>query len=141
MDFAYELHDLVLTLDRHAEALLRPEGLSYRRYVALVIVGEHPGLTGRDLAGGLGITEAAVSGLVRRLLADGLIHDLAPAGSGHVRRLAITDTGADLRDRGSTVLGSTLDDAVRRLGFEPAELAATIRTIHDAVRTPPDREK
>ena len=38
MDLAFELHDLVLTLDRTAERLLTPHGLSYNRYVALVVI-------------------------------------------------------------------------------------------------------
>lgn len=135
MDLAYELHDLVRTLDRAAEGILRPEGLSYRRYLALVIIGEHAGVSGRELAGALGVTEAAVSGIVRRLLDDGLIRDLTVAGAGNIRRLALTDDGADLRDRCSELLGWSFDRNVRRIGIDPHELAATIRAIHDEVRS------
>lgn len=137
MDLAYELHDLVFTLDRDAETLLKPYGLTYRRYVALVIIGEHPGLTGRDLAGGLSVTEAATSGIVKKLLTQGLIRNLADVGSGHVRRLDVTDTGRDLQETCARLLGSSFDDNVRRLGIDPADLAATVRAIHDEVRKPP----
>lgn len=135
MDLAYELHDLVRTLDLAAERILRPDGLSYRRYVALVIIGEHPGVSGRDLAGALGVSDAAVSAIVRRLLGDGLVRDLTVAGAGNIRRLALTDGGAELRDRCSALLGSSFDENVRRVGIDPHELAATIRAIHDEVRS------
>ncbi|GAB3565087.1 MarR family winged helix-turn-helix transcriptional regulator [Spelaeicoccus albus] len=141
MDLAYELHDLVLTLDKQAETLLQPLGISYRRYVALVIVDEHPGVTGRDLSRALLVTEAAASGIVKRLLADGLIVDTSAAGSGHVRRLEATDDGRALRVRSSKALGTTLDDTVRELGIEPTAFAHTIRSIHDAVLAPPVSDK
>lgn len=137
MDLAYELHDLVLTLDRQAESLLRPLGISYRRYVALVIIDENPGLTGRDLSRGLAVTEAAASGIVKYLLVEGLVADTSPAGSGHVRRLEVTAAGRSMRHQSDDVLGTKFDDTVRELGFDPEALAATIHSIHDAVLAPP----
>ena len=70
MDLAHELHDLVRTLDRWAEQMLRPEGLTYNQYVALVTLGQLPSITGRTLSKSLGVTEAAGSGIVKALLAD-----------------------------------------------------------------------
>lgn len=136
MDLAFELHDLVRTLDAHAEAMLRTSGLSLRRYVALVIVSEHPGLTGRQLAAGLGISEAATSAIVRRLLDDGVVHDVARPGAGNVRMLALTDAGEASVERAGALLGDALDHAVRGLGLNPAVVAATIRSIHDEVSAP-----
>lgn len=135
MDLAYELHDLVRTLDKWAEQKLRPEGLSYNKYVALVIVSEHPGLTGRDLARALGVTEAAGSGIVRALLAAGLIADGSRSGAGNVRRLSITEPGATVLARCSAMLGSSLDDNAVAIGLDPHRLAETIRALHDEVRT------
>lgn len=135
MDLAYELHDLVRTLDRMAERIVRPHGLNFNRYVALVIISEHPGLTGRDLSGALGVTEAAGSGIVRSLLTHGLIHDAAGIGSGNIRRLRLTENGADVLRRCSLELGTSLDDNARAVGIDPTGLAATIRALHDEVRT------
>lgn len=134
MNLSHELHDLILTMDRQAEEMLGPLGLTYRRYVALVIVGQHPGLTGRHLAGGLGVTEAAASGLVRSLLDAALVRDVSPAGSGHRRQLALTDSGTELCRRATDTLGTRFDDAVRRLGLDPHQLARTINAIHRAIK-------
>ncbi|MDO5052764.1 MAG: MarR family transcriptional regulator [Pseudoclavibacter sp.] len=138
MDLAYELHDLVLTLDRWAEASLRPHGLSYNRYLALVIIAEHPGLTGRRLAEPLRVSEAAVSGIVRSLLAAGLVEDASSPGSGYVRRLRVSPAGSELLARCSGLLGSALDDSARAVGLDPRELAKTIRALHDHVRSAGD---
>lgn len=135
MDLAYELHDLVRTLDREAERMLRPEGLSYRRYVALIVVAEHPGVTGRRLAGALGVTEAAASGIVRTLIEGGLVGNMAVPGSGNVRHLRITAEGEALLERCAALLGDSLDENARAANVDPAQLARTIRTLHDEVRS------
>jgi len=135
MDLAYELHDLVRTLDRWAERMLRPAGLSYSRYVALVIVCEHPGLTGRDLARGLGVSEAAASGLVKALLRDELVENVAGEGAGNVRRLRATEAGRATQQRCAELLGDSLDRNARAIGIDPAQLALTVRALHDEVRT------
>ncbi|MFT3860090.1 MarR family winged helix-turn-helix transcriptional regulator [Micropruina sp.] len=135
MDLAYELHDLVRTLDREAERILRPEGLSYHRYVALIVIAEHPGVTGRQLSGALGVTEAAVSGIVRALIRDGSVDNVAEAGTGNVRHLRITAQGETLRQRCATLLGSSLDNNARAIQIDPAALARTIRSLHDELRS------
>ena len=114
--------------------MLRPFNLTYNRYLALEIVGEHPGVSGAQLARALGITEASCSALVRRLIADGLAADLAEKGSGNVRRLQLTENGELLRGKASQALGGPFDDIVRRLGFDPLRLAQTIRSIHDELK-------
>ncbi len=134
MNLAYELHDLVRTLDRAAERLLRPEGLSYNRYVALIILSEHPGITGRDLAGALGVTEAAGSGIVRNLLNTGLAENLAAPGSGNVRRLQITDRGTEVLERCAELLEGSLDENARRIGVDPDQLAQVVHALHIEVR-------
>ena len=135
MDLAYELHDLVRTLDREAERILRPEGLNYHRYLALIILAEHPGITGRQLAAAIRVTEAAASGIVRTLLKGQLIEDAAGPGTGNVRHLKISAEGAVTLDRCSALLGSSLDENARAIQIDPEQLARTIRALHDELRT------
>lgn len=134
MNLSYELHDLVHTLDRWADRALRAEGLNYNRYVALVIIGEHPGIAGRQLAGALGVSEPAASGISRKLIDAGLVTNSAEAGSGNVRRLEATGAGTEKLARCGELLGDALDRSARRIGLDPAELAGTIRRLHDEVR-------
>lgn len=128
---AHELHDLVLQMDRSAEERLRPFGLGYRRYVALVVIGEHPGLAGRDLAGALQVTEAAVSKMVSALVADGLV--VAHQQAGRRRALVLTDAGRRVLEAATAALGDSFDRCVRECGIDPVELARDIRRIRDAL--------
>lgn len=135
MDLAYELHDLVRTLDQWAEKILRSEGLSYNQYVALVILSQHPGITGRTLARSLGLTEAACSGIVKALLAKDLITNYASVGSGNRRELHITSAGRAATEHCGELLGQSLDDNARTIGIDPVGLATTVRALHEEVRT------
>lgn len=135
MDLAHELHDLVRTLDKWAEKILRPEGLTYNQYVALVILSQHPGSTGRTLARSLGVTEAACSGIVKSLLAKDCITDRACTGSGNRRELHITPIGQATTGRCGQLLGRSLDDNARAIGLDPTGLATSVRALHDEVRT------
>ena len=135
VDLAYELHDLVRSLDRWAERLLRPVGLSYNRYVALVITSQHSGITGRALAEAIGVSEAAGSGIVRSLLSQGYLEDVAPTGAGNIRRLSVTAAGATLLDHCSGLLGSSLDDNATAIGVDPQALAQTLHALHREVET------
>lgn len=134
MDLAYELHDLVLTLDRQAERMLGEHSLTYNRYVALVIVSEHPGLTGRQLATALRISEPSTSAIIKRLIAEGLIVDVAPTGAGHVRRLEITPAGRTLKETATASLGGSLDQSAAAVGLDPNQLARTIRALHAQIK-------
>src|SRR5690606_27175379 len=122
MDLAFELHDLVRTLDAWADRALRGVGLSYHRYVVLLILSEHPDLTGRQLAGAVGVSEPAMSGQTRALLADGLVTNTATAGAGNVRRWRLTAAGTSRLAECSDLLGDSLDRNARAIGIDPASL-------------------
>lgn len=132
-DLSLELHELVLALDREAEARLRPLGLTYRKFVALFVIGEHPGVAARDLAGALSITEAAVSQLLPGLVGAGWVEVVHAPGSGRRRPLRLTDAGAGLLADAGRRLGRSLDAHVRGLGLDPDALAHTLSTIRSSL--------
>lgn len=140
LDLAYELHDLVHTLDLAAERILRRERLSYNRYIALIIIADNPGLTGRELARGLRISEPSTSTLVRKLIDADYVRDQSPPGSGNIRHLSVTPDGIAKRDACSRLLEGRLGTTAASTGIDAASLARTIRTLHDAVlaNQPPD---
>src|SRR5690606_27297973 len=97
-DLAHVLHDLVMRTDREAEARLAPLGLTLRRFVALTVVGEHPGVTSRRLAAPLGVSEPATSQLLAQLVAAGLVRDGSHPGSGRAKAWELTNRGRRLLD-------------------------------------------
>ncbi|WP_209324560.1 MarR family transcriptional regulator [Brevibacterium renqingii] len=110
--------------------MLRPEGMTYNQYVALVTLGQLPSITGRTLSKSLGVTEAAGSGIVKALLADDLITNGATPGSGNRRELHLTSAGEDKSAHCARLLGHSLDDNARAIGIGPSSLASAIRDLH-----------
>lgn len=137
MDLAFELHDLVHTMDQQATTLLRPLGLTLRQHTALVVLDQHPGCQGRHLAAALGVTPAATTGVVKGLARAGWVVDEAPAGTGNRQQLCLTAEGAAMLRRSTAALGDPFDDVVRGCGHDPDALGAALRRITDRLRTDP----
>lgn len=96
-DLSRCLHRLTAQLDRAADAFLRAEaGVSYRRFLALYLVGSEGADTQRALAGLLGVTEPSVSRMVR-VLSDAELLEVTPDPlGGNRRRLRLTPAGERL---------------------------------------------
>ncbi|MEV4512315.1 MarR family transcriptional regulator [Dactylosporangium sp. NPDC049525] len=94
---SFDLHVLTARLERIADRMLRAEhDVSYRRFLALTLVGRLGASTQRALADGLGVTEASVSRMTAVLAGDGLLDVQPEPGGGRRRRLSLTDKGNDL---------------------------------------------
>ena len=101
---SYELHKLVVLLDRSADGILRgEEGVSYSRFLALFAVRETGG-SQRDLARWLGLTEPSASRMVGVLEEAGLLARIRVAGAGNRRKLQLTREGMALTERCSRML-------------------------------------
>ncbi|GIL35434.1 MarR family transcriptional regulator [Phycicoccus sp. MAQZ13P-2] len=131
---AHELHVLVALMDRRAETLLARSGsgLTYRRYLVLLHASRLDRPTQRELADGLGASEAATSRMVAGLAADGLLD--VGRGHGNRRELAVTAEGVTRLTAATEVLGDRFDDAVRAVGADPADLLHTVTTLVTALR-------
>ena len=131
---AHELHLLVALMDRRADALLQRSGceLSYARFLVLLHVSDGDGMTQRDLSTRLGTSEAAVSRMVAGLARDGLV-DVA-RGAGNRRSLSLTPHGGQALTAAGKALGDGFDRLVRGTGTDPAELAASVRTVVTALQ-------
>ena len=126
---AYDLHMLVRALDRSAEVRLAPFGLSYTRYLALLVVGTHDDFTQRDLAMALSQSEPTASRTAAALADAGWLEAVRTPGAGNRRMLRLTPSGRDLLDRASASLGNDFDDVVRSIGQDPDHLAAQVRRL------------
>lgn len=126
---AHELHLLVRALDRSAEVRLAPFGLTYPRYLALVVIGDHEGLTQRELAEALGLSEPTASRTATALAEDGWLEIIRTPGGGNRRDLRLTVDGRDLLTRSSASLGADFDDVVRGIGRDPDALAEDVRRL------------
>src|SRR5919107_2632533 len=101
----FDLHALTARLDRAADRILRAEvELSYRRFLALLLVGEGAP-TQRVLAERLGLTEPSTSRMVGVLAEEGLLDVTADPAGGNRRRLVLTPAGKERVEACLTGLG------------------------------------
>jgi DNA-binding MarR family transcriptional regulator len=128
-DLSYVIHDLVLTMDAQGEAKLAPFDLSMRKFIALTVISENPGVTSRRLASVLHVTEAGASGIVKQLITAGLIQDSSTPGSGRAKALTVTGVGAELLPRATSALGESFDDVVRAAGEDPEDLKRRLQRV------------
>jgi DNA-binding MarR family transcriptional regulator len=96
-NLSFSLHVLTARLDRAADRILRAEhNVSYRRFLALTLVGQLGASTQRALADDLGLTEPSVSRMTAVLAGEGLLDVQPDPAGGHRRRLSLTDEGKQL---------------------------------------------
>jgi DNA-binding MarR family transcriptional regulator len=137
----FDLHRLVAVMDRSADRLLTAEfGLSYRRFLALLLVGEQGTATQRELAERLGVTEPSVSRMAGVLAETGLL-DLRPdPRGGNRRQLALTDEGRETVKRCQRLLERRFAALMKRSGVTYDQYAVHTRKLLDALeQTDPSR--
>ncbi|GIF52677.1 DNA-binding MarR family transcriptional regulator [Asanoa ferruginea] len=132
-----ELHTLVSRLEQAGDRIMRADhGLSYRRFMVLVMVGELGASTQRALADGLGVTEPSVSRMVGTLADSGLLSVLPDPAGGNRRRIALTDAGRQLVDRAGTDLVQRLTKFVESTGVPFDAYFAHTQRLNAALTDP-----
>jgi DNA-binding MarR family transcriptional regulator len=124
------LHRVVSALDRAGDRFLRAEfGISHSRMVVLLLLHRGGPTDQHDLAGRLGITDPAVSGLVRELVRDGRV-EVAVAPSNRRRRVvSLTAAGTELVDRAGRHLEDRFAALLAESGVDDDDLFALLSRI------------
>jgi DNA-binding MarR family transcriptional regulator len=129
-DLGLDLHLLTARLDQAADRILRAEvGVSYRRYLALFMVGELGATTQRSLATHLGLTEPSVSRMTSTLAASGMLAVAPDPAGGNRRRLALTEKGFALVQQCRRVLDGRLTELLQASGVSHDGYTAQTRQL------------
>lgn len=133
-DLGFALHRLTARLDRSVDRILQAEvGLTYRRFLTLVVVDELGQASQRALAEVLDVSEPSVSRMVGVLEQAGLVKvGAAPAG-GNKRQVALTGSGKDAVRRSRELLEQRLAGLVARSGVPYARYARDTERLIDAL--------
>jgi DNA-binding MarR family transcriptional regulator len=133
-DLSFDLHRLTARLDHAADRILTEAlGLSYRRFLALLLVGELDSPTQRALADALGVTEPSASRMTAVLTESGyLVAATAPQG-GNRRRLSLTPAGKDAVERAQELLETRFAELVSRSGVPYATYSRHTRALLNAL--------
>lgn len=129
-DLTFDLHRLTHRLDQAADRILGDElGLSYRRFLTLLLVGELTEPTQRALANALGITEPSASRMAAVLADAGYLEAGTASQGGNRRRLRLTATGKELVARSRELLEHRFADLVARSGVPYATYSQHTRAL------------
>ncbi|WP_433088754.1 MarR family winged helix-turn-helix transcriptional regulator [Dactylosporangium sp. CA-052675] len=132
-----ELHTLLSRLERAGDQILRTgHGLSYRRFMVLVMVGELGVSTQRALADSLAVTEPSMSRMVAALAETGLLTVVPDPAGGNRRQIALTDTGRALVEQAGTDLIRRLTELVESTGVPFDTYLAHTRQLNAALDSP-----
>jgi DNA-binding MarR family transcriptional regulator len=129
-----ELHTLVSRLERAGDRILQADhGMSYRRFMVLVMVGELEACTQRALADSLAVTEPSISRMIAALAGTGLLTVTPDPAGGNRRRIALTDAGRELVERAGTELIGRLTELVESSGVPFDTYLAYTRRLNAAL--------
>lgn len=129
-NLSFDLHALTARLDRSADRILQAQyGVSYRRFLTLLIVGELGADTQRALAEGLGVSEPSVSRMTGLLVGSGLLDAQPDPAGGNRRRLSLTVRGKQLVEQCRELLENRFATLVERSGVSYPEYARDTRLL------------
>lgn len=129
-ELTFDLHVLTGRLDRAADRILQAEyGLSYRRFRALLAVGELGGTTQRGLAQALEVSEPSVSRMTGVLTGTGLLEAQPDPAGGNRHQLTLTGRGKDVVQRARELLERRFAELVDRSGVSYADYARDTRRL------------
>lgn len=112
----YLLHDVVIRLDRVAQELLKPIGLTYGDFLVLLQIAEQPGARHHEIATRMGLSKTSVSLRVRDLITRGWIVQQQNPENRREQLLETTPAGRDVLDRAVRVLEESAEPLFQHLG-------------------------
>lgn len=135
-DLSFDLHTLTARLDRSADLILRAEcDVSYRRFRALLIVGELGSATQRAVAEALGVSEPSASRMTGMLAETGSLDVRPDPAGGNRRSLSLTPQGERLVEQCRDLLERRFADLVKRSGVPYDAYARHTRRLMAALDT------
>lgn len=133
-DLSFDLHVLTARLDRAADRILQAEhGVSYRRFLTLLTVGDLGTATQRALAERLGVSEPSASRMTGVLAEAGLLEAPADPAGGNRRQVTLTPAGKRLVKDCLELLEHRFADLVERSGISYDDYARHTRLLIEAL--------
>lgn len=129
-----DLHRLTARMDRAADRFLgEAYGVSYRRFLTLLLVGEFGLPTQRALAEALGVSEPSVSRMTGVLVKAGFLEAGSDPAGGNRRQLSLTPAGKELVGQCRELLESRFTELMERSQVPYADYARHTRQLLNAL--------
>ncbi|PSJ43716.1 MarR family transcriptional regulator [Zobellella endophytica] len=104
----FALYSTSLAMNKLYKPLLQALGLTYPQYLIMLVLWEENGITATELGKRLVQDLGALSPVIKRLEAQGLLTRQRSPDDERKIQLRLTDAGKDLRQRAGTIPGEVL---------------------------------
>ncbi len=139
---AYLLGKLMFEIDRAADQLLQTQvGISYKRFLFLIVLQQCGTVTQHELAVDLGYSDPAVSTMLVELAKDGHIQTTKSPEHGRKRLVTITPKGSEVAVKGRQLLDSHFDQLMVIADVDAQHYRELTERLHQALITKMKKEK
>lgn len=131
---AYALHQLVFSMDRGADKLLKEEfGISYQRAYFLFMLQQLGMVSQQALAKALGYSAASVSTMVAELVKTGYVVVQPDPEHGRKRLISLSPHGDEHVRKGSRLLDTKLSETIARAGINEQEYLKLTLALYETL--------
>ncbi len=139
---AYLLGKLMFEIDRAADQLLQTQvGISYKRFLFLIVLQQCGTVTQHELAVALGYSDPAVSTMLVELAKDSHIQTTKSPEHGRKRLVTITPKGSEVAVKGRQLLDSHFDQLMVIADVDAQHYRELTERLHQALITKMKKEK
>lgn len=135
----YLLHEVVMRLDRVAQDLLKPLGLTYAEFLVLLQIVEQPGTRHHDVAQRMNLSKTSVSLRVKTLLERNWIVQRQNPRNRREQLLEPTPAGREVLDQAVRTLADAAEPLFAQLGEARQGLKLALARLQHNLQTPPTR--
>ncbi|MFP4377297.1 MAG: MarR family winged helix-turn-helix transcriptional regulator [Spirochaetales bacterium] len=125
----YKLHAVVIALDRIAQQLLEPLGITYTEFLVMLSASESNDRTQSEIGQQMALGKASISLKVKALLEKGLVIQKQNPRNRRENFLLLTDSGKDKLAAAVKTLSETAEPAFQALGRERQPFHAGLETL------------
>ena len=127
LQFMQLLWALVHALDKRSKRMISEVGITGPQRLVLRVVGLFPGVSAGELASVLHVHPSTLTGVLQRLVAQGLVVRAADAGDRRRAVLRLTPRGRGINRISTATVESAVDEALA--GVSARDRAATRRVL------------
>ena len=129
----FRMHELVIRLDRAAQLMLEPLGVTFNDFLLLLAVGGNPTSSQQEVARFIGVGKASVSLRVRVLAEKGLVAQSLNPQNRRESHVVLTDDGRRVYLEAARILTERAEPIFDSLGSGRerfrAELGALLQSL------------
>jgi len=129
----FRIHELVIRLDRLAQLILEPFGVTFNDFLLLLAVGENPSSSQQEVAQFIGVGKASVSLRVKALSEKGLVVQSINLKNRRESHVVLSDDGRRVYLEAACILTERAEPLFDSLGSARerfrTELGALLQTL------------